>query len=232
MLHHASLWSRWSMLTQIVRSGSGGALEETPKRSEGFTRPFIALMHKLASSRAPMVVQATGAETVRRMIDVGGGSGAYSIAFAAANPELRAEVLDLPAVLEITREHIREAGLEDRVTTREGDLRRDVLGEGYDLVLLSAVCHMLGPDGNRDLIRRAFDALAPGGRLVIQDFILDPDRTSPRFAAIFSVNMLVGTERGSDWTEQEYAAWMREAGFTSAIRTRLPGPTDLMIGRK
>lgn len=230
MLHHASLWSRWSRLTDIVKVGSGGALEETPKRSEEFTRAFIALMHRTAIARAPMVVQAVGAANVRRMIDVGGGSGAYSIAFAAANPSLHAEVLDLPDVLPIAKEHIRAASLEDRVTAREGDLRRDAFGEGYDLVLLSAVCHMLGPDENRDLIRRAFAALAPGGRLVIQDFILNPDRTSPRFAALFSVNMLVGTEKGSDWSEEEYASWMREAGFASVTRTSLPGPTDLMIG--
>ncbi len=232
MLHHASLWRRWASLTEIVKAGSGGELEETPRRSEDFTRAFIALMHKNATARAPMVVQAAGAQNVRRMLDVGGGSGAYSIAFAAANPELRADILDLGDVVPIAREHIRAAGLDDRVSAREGDLRRDDFGTGYDLVLLSAVCHMLGPDENRDLVRRAHAALAPGGRLVIQDFILNPDRTSPRFAAIFSVNMLVGTDKGSDWSEEEYAAWMREAGFANVVRTRLPGPTDLMIGSR
>lgn len=232
MLHHASLWKRWSSLTEIVRSGSAGALEETPRRSEEFTRAFIALMHRTATARAPMVVQAAGAQNVLRMLDVGGGSGAYSIAFALANPALRADILDLGDVVPIAREHIRAAGVQDRVSAREGDLRRDALGTGYDLVLLSAVCHMLGPDENRDLIRRAAAALRPGGKVVIQDFILNADRTSPRFAALFSVNMLVGTEKGNDWTEEEYAAWMREAGLTNIARTRLPGPTDLMIGSR
>ncbi len=232
MLHHASLWKRWSGLTGIVRGGPGGALEETPRRSEEFTRAFIALMHKTATGRAPMVVQAVGAQSVLRMLDVGGGSGAYSIAFALANPALRADILDLGDVVPIAREHIAAAGVADRVSTIEGDLRRDAFDSGYDLVLLSAVCHMLGPDENRDLIRRAAAALRPGGRLVIQDFILNADRTSPRFAALFSVNMLVGTEKGSDWTEEEYASWMREAGLTNVARTRLPGPTDLMVGSR
>lgn len=232
MLHHASLWPRWGALTEIVRKGTATALEETPRRSGEFTRAFIALMHRTATARAPMVVQATGPQNVARMLDVGGGSGAYSIAFALANHALRADILDLGDVVPIAREHIRAAGVEDRVSAREGDLRRDDLGSGYDLVLLSAVCHMLGPDENRDLIRRAFAALRPGGRLVIQDFVLNADRISPRFAAIFSVNMLVGTEMGSDWTEEEYAAWMRDAGFASVMRTPLPGPTDLMIGSR
>ncbi|HEY0593567.1 MAG TPA: methyltransferase, partial [Thermoanaerobaculia bacterium] len=83
-----------------------------------------------------------------------------------------------------------------------------------------------------DLIRRAAAALRPGGKVVIQDFILNADRTSPRFAALFSVNMLVGTEKGNDWTEEEYAAWMHEARLTNIARTRLPGPTDLMIGSR
>jgi (2Fe-2S) ferredoxin/predicted O-methyltransferase YrrM len=230
LMHHASLWRRWSNLTEIVKEGHGSALEEAPGRSAAFTRAFIALMHRNAIGRAPLVVGAVGASSVRRMLDIGGGSGAYSIAFAQANPSLEAEVLDLTDVLPIAREHIREAGLEERVTVRAGDLRSDHFGSGYDLILLSAVCHMLGAGENRNLVRRAFAALAPGGRLVVQDFILDPDRTSPRFAALFSVNMLVSTERGRDYTEEEYTGWMREAGFAQVTRSRLPGPTDLIIG--
>lgn len=232
MLHHSSLWTHWSQLTSIVKQGHGSALEETPARTRHFTRAFIALMHRLAISRAPMIVDAVGAANVKRMLDVGGGSGAYSIAFAKANPELHAEVLDLGDVVPIAREHIREARLEERVTLREGDLRKDAFGSGYDLVFLSSICHMLGEEENRDLVRRAAAALAPGGRVVIQDFILDPDRTSPRFAALFSVNMLVGTEKGRDYTEEEYAGWLRAAGLGRVARTRLPGPTDLMTGSR
>ena len=161
------------------------------------------------------------------MLDVGGGSGAYSIAFAQANTALHAEIFDLAPVLEIAREHIDAAGLADRVATRTGDLREEEFGEGFDLVLLSAICHMLGPEANRDLFRRCRRALAPGGRLVIRDFVLDPDKTSPAPAALFAINMLVATREGATYTLEEYRDWLTGAGFTSVER---PDPAgDLIV---
>ena len=204
---------------------------EMRERDDDWTVPFIAAMHRGAAARAPPVVEAVGAGSVTRMLDVGGGSGAYAIAFAQANPKLTAEVLDLPTVLPITQTHIDEAGLTQRVTTRSGDLRSDDFGSGYDLVLLSSICHMLGAEGNRDLLKRAAKALAPGGRVVIQDFILEPDRTRPRQAVLFAINMLVGTEAGSTYTAEEYAAWLGAAGLGAVRRVRLGGPADLMVGR-
>jgi cyclopropane fatty-acyl-phospholipid synthase-like methyltransferase len=111
-------------------------------------------------------------------------------------------------------------------------LRVDQLGEGYDLVLVSAICHMLGVAENKDLLMRCFQALAPEGRVVIQDFILEPDKTAPKSAALFAINMLVGTEGGSTYTEAEYAAWLAEAGFEDMRHVRLPGPSGLIIGRR
>ena len=178
------------------------------------------------------MVRAVGAENVRRMLDVGGGSGAYSIAFALANSALQADILDLAAVEPIALRHIREAGVVDRVKVRTGDLRSGPLGEGYDLEFVSAICHMLSPGENLDLLRRCREALAPGGRVVIQDFILEADKTAPRFAALFALNMLVGTRGGSSYSEPEYAAWLGEAGFREIRRVRLPGITGLMIGSR
>ncbi len=230
LMHTAHLWQRWSTLTECVRAGTAVAHDEMVSRGPEWTEAFIAAMHRNASERAPLVVSAVGADKVRRMLDVGGGSGAYSIAFARANSKLRAEILDLATVEPIAQRHIQEAGVEDRVTIRAGDLRTDRLGEGYDLVFVSAICHMLSPEENLDLLRRCREALAPGGRAVIQDFILEPDKTAPRFAALFALNMLVGTRGGSSYSEPEYAAWLEEAGFRGVRHVRLPGPTGLMIG--
>jgi predicted O-methyltransferase YrrM len=163
---------------------------------------------------------------------VGGGSAVYAIAFAQAHPSLHAEIFDLPAVVRIAQGHIARAGLSDRIQTRAGDLRTDPLGAGYDLVFISAVCHMLGPGENQDLIKRSFEALTPGGRIVVRDFILEPDKTAPRRAALFSLNMLTGTENGSSYSEPEYAAWLCEAGFTEVRRVCLEGPSGLMIGKR
>lgn len=230
LMHTVRTWEGWHRLTDSIRQGGAAATPGVEGQNPAWTASFIAAMHQGAGAAARAVVEAVGAAGVRRMLDIGGGSGAYSIAFAEANPELRAEVLDLAPVVEIARRHIREARLEQRVTARVGDLTRDDFGGGYDLALLSSICHMLDEEQNRGLLRRVHQALAPGGRVVIRDFILDPDKTSPRGAALFAVHMLVQTRGGSTYTEQEYGGWLREAGFTRIAR---PDPAgDLIIGTR
>ena len=230
LMHSVHLWARWSTLTECVRAGSSVNRPDGGARDEGWTEAFIAAMHRNALQRAGAVARAVGPVPRGRMLDVGGGSGAYSIAFAKANPGLTADILDVPAVIPIARGHIEKAGVADRVRLRAGDLRSDQLGEGYGLAFVSAICHMLGEDENRDLLRRCYDALADGGRVVIQDFILEPDKTEPKQAALFALNMLVGTRAGSAYSEPEYAAWLAEAGFRDIHRVQMPGPAGLMIG--
>jgi cyclopropane fatty-acyl-phospholipid synthase-like methyltransferase len=232
LIHIANLWHRWSNLTDSVRAGTAVGHQEMAERGDDWTQPFIAAMHRNASERAPLVVQAVGPAANERLLDVGGGSAAYSIAFAQAHKKLHATVLDLPTVLPIAQGHIDAAGLAGRVETRAGDLRRDPLGQGFTLVLVFAICHMLSPEENQDLLRRCFEALEPQGRVVIQDFILEPDKTSPKQAALFALNMLVGTPAGSTYSYDEYSAWLREAGFQEVRQIRLPGPASLMIGVK
>jgi predicted O-methyltransferase YrrM len=230
LTHTAHLWWTWSKLTDCVRAGTAVGHEDPAARADNWTEAFIAAMHRNATERAGVIVSAADAGGVRRMLDVGGGSGAYSIAFARQNPQLEAEVFDLATVTPIATRHIAAAGFNDRVRTRVGDLRRDSFGTGYDLVFVSAICHMLTPEENSDLLRRSHDALAPGGRAIIQDFILEPDKTAPKIGALFALNMLVGTRGGSSYSEPEYRSWMEEAGFHRITRIRLPGPTGLMIG--
>ena len=229
-MHLAHLWRNWSTLTESVREGCPTPDGRLETRGDEWTEAFIAAMHRNASERARSVVRAVGTGRVRRLLDVGGGSGAYSIAFAQAAPELSADVLDLEPVTHIAERHIAQAGVADRVRTRAGDFRHGSLGEHYDVVFLSAICHMLSEEENRDLIQRCGAACAAGGRVVIQDFILDPDKAAPKQAALFSLNMLVGTARGSAYSEREYEEWMRAAGLGNVHRVALPGPADLMVG--
>ncbi|MGC8792137.1 MAG: methyltransferase [Bryobacteraceae bacterium] len=229
MMHVVHLWESWSLLSECVRKGTR---VRSRRRRRAETDAFIAMMHYNAGERAPMVVEAIGLKGVRRVLDLGGGSGAYAIAFAQASPAVEVEVFDLASVLRIARRHIQAAGLEKRVKTRAGDLRRDPYGEGYDLVFISAICHMLDPDENRAMLRKSYAALRAAGRVAIQDFILEPDKTAPRHAALFALNMLVNTRGGSSYSEPEYRAWLEEAGFRQVQRLYLPGPTGLMIGHR
>ncbi len=228
LMHVVHLWPNWGLLTECVRKGTSPRAGRRRTREQ--TEAFIALMHYNAQVRAPMVAEAIGLEGVRRVLDLGGGSGAYAIAFAQASASLEVELLDLPAVLRIARRHVEAAGLGGRVRLRAGDLRGEDYGSGYDLVFISAICHMLDPEENRAMLRKSYRALAPAGRVAIQDFILEPDKTAPRAAAMFALNMLVGTRAGASYSEPEYRAWLEEAGFSGVRRLHLPGPTGLMIG--
>lgn len=228
LLHTAYLWQRWSTLTDAVREGTAVAPRT---RDDKHLAAFIAAMDRNARERAGQIVKSIASPNLKRVLDLGGGSGAYSIALARAVPGLTAEVLDTAEVVPLTEEYIRKAGLSGRVTTRVGDMLTSPLGDGYDLILVSAICHMFPPEENRALFQRIFNALAPGGQIVVQDFILEPDKTAPRMAALFALNMLVGTTAGSSYSEPEYSEWLREAGFTDVHRVRFPGaPSGLMVG--
>ncbi|MDT8070840.1 MAG: methyltransferase [Terriglobia bacterium] len=228
LLHIANIWHGWSNLTNIVKSGE---VTKGARSKEG-TEDFIAAMHRNATERARLLVKSLGTDGVRRILDLGGGSGAYSVAFAKAEPSVEAVILDVPEVVGLTKDYVEDAGVANQVKIRPGDMLTSPLDSGYDLVMLNAICHMFSPAQNRALLKRAFGALAPGGRLAIQDFILNPDKASPRHAALFAINMLVGTKEGSTYSEPEYSEWMREAGFTQVERVKLHGPSGLIVGHK
>lgn len=229
-MHSVNQWRSWSTLTDCVREGTSVLIREGYRRAASFTEPFMAAMQRNARERAPQVVQAVGASGVRRLLDVGGGPACYAIEFARGNAELRAEVLDQPSVIPFAQRNIAEAGLAGRVQARAGDLTSDSLGHDWDLILVSNICHILGPRDNRRLLRRCHEALASNGRVVIQDFILNPDRTSPAEAAMFALNMLVATGEGNSYSEPEYREWLAQAGFGDIRRVNLAGPSDLMVG--
>jgi (2Fe-2S) ferredoxin/SAM-dependent methyltransferase len=228
LLHTANIWHRWSTLTDAVRSGTRVPIDQddTPE----WTRNFIVGMQRNAKDRAPLVVRALGTAGVRRILDLGGGSGAYSIAFAKACPDVQCEILDIPEVVPLTAEYVSQAGLLAQVSLRTGDMLPDDFGSGYDIIMLNAICHMFSEQQNRDIFGRAHQALAPNGRLVVQDFILNPDKTGPQQAALFSLNMLVATDAGASYSEFEYTNWMKAAGFAEVRRINLPGPSDLIVG--
>ena len=228
LLHMADMWHYWSTLTEAVRSGT--SVEIVREGNSEWTGNFIAAMQNVAKDRAPQVAKALGTEGVRRILDLGGGSGVYSIAFAKASRDVKCEILDLAEVTPLTTEYVSKAGMAAQVNIRSGDMLHDDYGSGYDIVMLNAICHMFTEEQNREIFRRARQALAPNGRLVVQDFILNPDKTGPLQAALFSVNMLVATKAGADYSEREYTTWMKDAGFGEVRRIGLPGPSDLIVG--
>ena len=241
LLHTANIWHRWSTLTDAVRSGTRVAVEDSADLrnvdhkndhddAAVWTRNFIAGMQRIAKDRATLVVKILGTAGIRRILDLGGGSGAYSIAFAKTGPDVQCEILDVPQVMPLTAEYVRQAGVSAQVSLRAGDMLHADFGSGYDIIMLNAICHMFSEEQNQDIFRRSLQALAPKGRLVVQDFILNPDKTGPQHAALFSLNMLVNTDAGASYSEFEYTNWMKAAGFTEVHRINLPGPGSLIVG--
>jgi SAM-dependent methyltransferase len=227
LLHMANIWHNWSNLTECVRQGTS---VKTAKPEGDWTRNFIAAMDRIANERARHLLKALGGEGIHSILDLGGGSGAYSIALVRAIPGAQAEILDIQEVVPLTEDYVQKAGFADRIKVRAGDMLGDDFGHGHDLVLLNAICHMFSEEQNLELFRRARQALAPNGRLVVQDFILNPDKAGPQQAALFSLNMLVGTEAGAAYCESEYVSWMKTAGLGDVRRMKLPGPSDLIVG--
>lgn len=227
VLHAAHLWRRWSRLTDFVMGGKG--LPAGPARREEEMKAFIGAMNVVAGPLAAGIAEAVNPGASKAFLDVGGASGTYTIAFLRAVPEMRATLFDRPEVVEMARERIAEAGLLDRVSLAAGDFSRDELPGGHDLAFLSAIIHQNGPEENIHLFRKVSRALVTGGRIVIRDHVMDPDRTRPKDGAIFAINMLVGTEGGGTYTFEEIKSWLEAAGFTGVRLFRKGEHMDALV---
>ncbi len=231
-LHHLGLlYQRWGWLHQVVRTGQpvdDGQLD--PALLSG-KHSFARAMADIGRTSAVQTADALELSGVRRMLDIGGGPGLYAIEFVRRLPQLRAVVLDDPETLEVAARNLKEAGVTERVELRAGDAWEDDLGSGYDLILLSNFVHIYPAADNRRLVERCARALASGGRLVIKDFLLEADRTSPAGASLFAVQMLVSTQGGDCYTREEIRGWFEAAGLKLEQVTALTAQSSLIIGR-
>ncbi len=231
--HVINMRRAWLELPTAIRTGKPIPKPDTSEQSvRERTRHFIRAMADVGRDAARRVAGSIDLSNVRRVLDVGGGPGIFLFEMIRANPEITGNVFDMPATLETTREFIEESGMSDRVGTVEGDFTKDALGRGYDLVFMSSIIHIYSPAVNKRIIKKGYTALNPGGRLVVRDFVLDPNKTSPVQAALFSVNMLVNTDCGASYTEKEIKSWMSAAGFKKMKRVEIPSHSSLIIGTK
>ncbi len=232
--HGARLYERWGGLYDAVKTGSRVPDERSDPRLDGGERAFARAMADVGRATAAKTVEALERygvlDGVSRALDVGGGPGLYAIELARARPGLRSTVLDRAETLEVARANVEAAGLDGRVELTPGDAIHDELGGPWDLVFVSNFVHIFAPEDNRGLVRRATAALAPGGRLVVKDFLLDPGRTTPAGGALFAVNMLVNTEGGDCYTVEEVHGWFREAGLEPGEIIDLTPQSRLAVG--
>lgn len=225
--HAATIWKNWFNLTQIVTQTGGVQRPPASFEDPEDRKAFIGAMHVVGRKIAPKIVEAIPPDAAKRLLDVGGGSGTYTLAFLEAYPYMSATLFDLPDVVEMARDRITEAGLTDRVTLAAGDFYKDALPPGHDLAILSAIIHMNSAEQNLALYQKIFDALVPGGRIVIRDHVMNPEKTAPKSGALFAINMLVGTPGGGTYTYEEIKSGLTAAGFE---KVQLLQEADRMMG--
>ncbi|QEU97157.1 methyltransferase domain-containing protein [Streptomyces kanamyceticus] len=169
----------------------------------------------------------------RRLLDVGGGAGAFPLELCRRFKNLSATVLDLPPVCDLARRKIADAQLEGTVDAVAGDFHRDaVLPGGYDVIVLSMILHDWDEESNRALLRKCREALRPGGVVLICELLLNDERTGPPAAALMGMNMLIETEGGKNYSGAEYRRWLLDAGFSQAetLPLEAAGANGVVVG--
>jgi 2-polyprenyl-3-methyl-5-hydroxy-6-metoxy-1,4-benzoquinol methylase len=232
LYHTNNLWNSWTYLTNSVIKGSSAKGDQNKEEKDNWVEAFISAMHYRGVHHGKILSMMIDLANVKRMLDVGGGSAAFSIEIVKRNPSIKAVVLDLPHVIPLTKKYVDEVGLSNNFDFIEGNYLTNDFEGSYDLVLLSAIVHINNYEQNKMLIKKCADALNKNGMIVINDFVMNEDRTQPYHGALFSINMLVGTEYGDTYTENEMREWFESAGISKVERKNTSFGSDLMIGTK
>jgi hypothetical protein len=202
--HSRTTWKFWEGLEEAIFFGAFDIVRGPQER-----RNFIMAMHNNAvAGRAAMFLEAVDMSGRKKLFDAGGGAGSYSIAACRCYPGLKAIVFDLPETIAIAKEVVAKEQMQDRITFQEGNWDADDFGEGNDVVLLSEVMH--GADSQAEMkLKKAYDSMTAGGLVVIQEFLINDEKTGPLIPALF--NMMVGA-----YSKRELLGIIEWAGFTEA----------------
>ena len=221
--HHHHLVPGWAQLDKAVTSG-----RPVRKRSdaEEERESFLMGMFNLAMAIAPHVAKQIDLKDRHHLLDLGGGPGTYAIHFCLANPALKATVFDLPATRPFALKTIEQFGLSKRIDFMPGDYIEGDIKGSYDVAWLSHILHGEGPKACEKIIEKAVSVMEPGGFILIHDFILSDTLDSPIFPALFSLNMLVGTQDGQSYSESQVKGMLSKAGVKGIKRLPFQGPND------
>jgi SAM-dependent methyltransferase len=231
ILHHHHLMEPWAQLHQSVCSGRPIRERSSASREE-WRESFLMGMFNMAMALASRVADAIDLASRSRCLDLGGGPGTYAIHFCLKNPGLTATVFDLPTTRPFAEQTIARFGLSDRIAFAEGNYLDDEIPGRYDVAWLSHILHAEGSDDCLKIIRKAVSALQPGGIVIIHEFILNDAMDGPLFPALFSLNMLQGTEAGRAYSERQLTGMLTAAGVHDVRRVPIQTPNDsgILVG--
>jgi len=215
LLLHDAEWNNWGHLEETIRSGKRTVDRHVFETDPDLGANVLAVLHRIGRQSGPELAKRLRLEGPQHLLDLGGGAGTNAIAFCQVYPELTATVFELPATLTLTEKTVKDAGLESRISLRGGDFNRDGLGGPYDVVRMSDILHYQTFETNLALVKKVYDHLTPGGRLVIKDRFLDESGTGPAWTTAFAVHIVVNTQQGACYKTIDAKQWLSEAGFTS-----------------
>jgi len=237
-MSNARLYPFWGRLTEALQTGqpqnearTGGnffaALYENPER----LRQFLHAMTGLSMGASVEIAKRFPFADYGTVLDVGCAEGGLLVQAALAHPHLRGIGFDLPAAREAYEEFVRSFDLDDRLEFRAGDFFSDDL-PAADVVVFGHILHDWSLEEKKRLLRNGYDALPQGGALIVFESIIDDDRRENAFGLLMSLNMLIETPAGFDYTAADCQEWMREIGFTDTRVEHLIGPDSMVIGIK
>ena len=231
ILHHHHLTDTWSRMDEAVKSGKPLTSRVSATRDQR-REAFLMGMYNIASQQAPAIASEVDLSDRDRLLDLGGGPGTYAIHFCKENPSLQAVVFDLPTTRPFAEKTIEAHGLSERIAFTPGDYTEEEIPGRYDAVWISHILHAEGPEVCQQIIEKAAGALAPGGLIIIHDFLLVDTMDGPLMPALFALNMLQGTEAGQSYSEGQVRQMLKKAGVSDVRRLGYVGPTEsgLLVG--
>jgi len=231
--HRMNVLRGWSQLAWVTKAGIPCPRPASIRGAEADRAAFIAAMHSVSVPLADELVTRLGPPRFRHLLDVGGASGTWTLAFLRAVADSRATIFDLPDAIAQARERIAGSEFAGRVAFLAGDFYRDALPAGVDFAWVSAIVHQHSRQHNRDLFAKLLAALEPGGQIAIRDVVMEPSRTQPVAGALFAVNMLVNTDSGGTYTFDELAEDLRAAGFADPqLRIKHEAMNSVVVARR
>lgn len=211
--HRMNVLRGWSQLAWVAKAGIPAPRPPSIRSPAADRAAFVAAMHAFSAPVADGLVARLGPPQFKHLLDVGGASGTWTLAFLRAVPGSTATIFDLPDAIHQARERIAGGEFSDRVSFVPGDFYKDDLPAGADFAWLSAIAHQHSRRHNRDLFAKIHAALAAGGQIAIRDVVMEPCRTRPLQGALFAINMLANTATGGTFTFAEFAEDLKSAGF-------------------
>src|SRR6202140_4464674 len=227
-------FSTWQKLPTAAKTGLPSAQNTSEVADNPFWHVLVPAIAALSFPVAQLAAERLGIEKASAVswLDVGGGSGVWSAVWLGANKQAIGTQLDWPNVKKIGREFVANFGVADRFQTIDGDFHTTDFGSAkYDFAIYAHIAHMEAPADNVATFRKFRKALKPGGKLVINDFVLNDDRTGHPFALIFPAQMLLVTKAGNAWRQSDYRAWLKEAEFTAVEIVPTPTPATVVLAK-